>query len=40
MGVLMGGDENDPEQKRALSAFMQALAALGWTAGRKNVVCW
>ena len=35
MGVLMGGDENDPEQKRALSAFMQALADLGWTDDRK-----
>ena len=34
MGVLMGGDENDPDQKRALSAFTQALADLGWTEGR------
>jgi putative ABC transport system substrate-binding protein len=33
-GVLMGGDENDPEQKRRLSAFTQALADLGWTDGR------
>jgi putative ABC transport system substrate-binding protein len=29
IGVLMSGDENDPEQKRRLSAFTQALADLG-----------
>jgi putative tryptophan/tyrosine transport system substrate-binding protein len=34
VGVLMGGDENDPEQKRRLSAFTQALADFGWTDGR------
>ena len=34
VGVLTGGDENDPEQKRRLTAFTQALAALGWTEGR------
>jgi putative ABC transport system substrate-binding protein len=34
IGVLIGGDENDPEQKRRLSAFIQALAGLGWTDGR------
>ena len=35
IGVLMpGGDENDPEQKRRLSALTQALAGLGWTDGR------
>jgi putative ABC transport system substrate-binding protein len=35
IGVLVGGrDENDPEQKRRLSAFAQALAELGWTDGR------
>jgi putative ABC transport system substrate-binding protein len=34
IGVLMAGDENDPEQKRRLSAFAQALADLGWTEGR------
>jgi len=34
IGVLMGGDENDPEQKRRLSAFTQALAGFGWTEGR------
>ena len=34
IGVLMGGDENDPEQKRRLSAITQALADLGWTEGR------
>ena len=34
IGVLMGGDENDPEAKRRLSAFTQALAGLGWTDGR------
>jgi putative ABC transport system substrate-binding protein len=34
IGVLMPTDENDPEGKRRLSAFTQALAALGWTDGR------
>src|SRR5215470_5193969 len=34
IGVLMGRDENDPEQKRRLLAFTQALADLGWTDGR------
>ena len=34
MGVLIGADENDPEEKRRLSAFTQALAGLGWTDGR------
>jgi putative ABC transport system substrate-binding protein len=34
IGVLMFGDEHDPEQKRRLSASTQALADLGWTDGR------
>jgi putative ABC transport system substrate-binding protein len=34
IGVLIGGDENDPELKRRVSAFTQALADLGWTVGR------
>jgi putative ABC transport system substrate-binding protein len=34
IGVLIGGDENDPEPKRRYSAFTQALADLGWTDGR------
>jgi putative ABC transport system substrate-binding protein len=34
IGVLMSLDENDPEQKRRLSAFTQALADLGWTDSR------
>jgi putative ABC transport system substrate-binding protein len=34
IGVLIGGDENDPEWKPRLSAFTQALADLGWTDGR------
>jgi putative ABC transport system substrate-binding protein len=34
IGVLISGDENDPLQKRRLSAFIQALAGLGWTDGR------
>jgi putative ABC transport system substrate-binding protein len=34
IGALTGLDENDPEQKRRLSAFTQALADLGWTDGR------
>ena len=34
IGVLIGGDENDPVFKSRLSAFTQALAGLGWTDGR------
>ena len=34
IGVLMPGDENDPEAKLPHSAFTQALAGLGWTDGR------
>jgi putative ABC transport system substrate-binding protein len=34
IGVLMSGDENDPDGKRRYPAFTQALAALGWTDGR------
>jgi putative ABC transport system substrate-binding protein len=34
IGVLMSGDENDPEEKRRVTAFTQALADLGWTDGR------
>jgi putative ABC transport system substrate-binding protein len=34
IGVLMGGNENDPEQKRRLTASTRALADLGWTVGR------
>src|SRR5262245_46546213 len=34
IGVLMSGDENDPEMKRRVLAFMQALADLGWTVDR------
>jgi putative ABC transport system substrate-binding protein len=34
IGVLMGQEENNPTVKSALTAFTQALAALGWTDGR------
>ena len=34
IGVLIGGDENDPLRKARISAFTQALAGLGWTVGR------
>ena len=34
IGGLMSGDENDPVYKTVVSAFTQALAALGWTDGR------
>ena len=34
IGVLMSSDESDPEQKRRLTAFTQALVDLGWTDGR------
>jgi hypothetical protein len=36
IGVLLGGDENDPGQKRRYSAFTQALADLGWTDERRH----
>ena len=34
IGVLMPWEENDPEGRRRHSAFIQALADLGWTDGR------
>jgi hypothetical protein len=34
IGVLMPGDENNPVAKPLVSAFIQALAGLGWTDGR------
>ena len=34
IGVFMPFDENDLEGKRRYSAFIQALADLGWTSGR------
>jgi putative ABC transport system substrate-binding protein len=34
IGVLIGGDENDPLMKSLVSAFTRALADLGWTDGR------
>ena len=34
IGLLMTGDENDPELKPRRSAFTQALAELGWIDGR------
>jgi putative ABC transport system substrate-binding protein len=34
IGVLIAGNENDPLVKTAASAFVQALAGLGWTDGR------
>jgi putative ABC transport system substrate-binding protein len=34
IGWLIPADENDPERKPLVSAFIQALAALGWTDGR------
>ena len=34
IGVLIGGDENDPSARSNLSAFTQSLAELGWADGR------
>ena len=34
IGVLLPYDENDPESKRRVSAFTQALRDLGWNDGR------
>ena len=34
IGVLIGGDENDPVMKARISAFTQALSDLNWTDGR------
>jgi putative ABC transport system substrate-binding protein len=36
VGVLLAGDENDPELNARLSAFIQALADLGWTDDRRT----
>jgi putative ABC transport system substrate-binding protein len=33
IGVLILGDENDPVNKLRVSAFIQALAGLGWRDG-------
>jgi putative tryptophan/tyrosine transport system substrate-binding protein len=34
LGVLIGGDEGDPERQATFSAFRKALQDLGWTEGR------
>jgi putative ABC transport system substrate-binding protein len=34
IGVLLPGEESDPETKTYLSAFIEGLAGLGWTDGR------
>ena len=34
LGVLMSYNENDPDAKAQLSAFVEGLAELGWTDGR------
>jgi putative tryptophan/tyrosine transport system substrate-binding protein len=34
IGVIMGFDENDPEGRTFVSAFIQALTGFGWTDGR------
>jgi putative ABC transport system substrate-binding protein len=34
IGVLISGDENDPDRKRSVPAFTQTLADLGWTDSR------
>ena len=34
IGMLMPYDENNPVAKTVVSAFIQALADLGWTDGR------
>jgi len=34
IGVLMAGVENDPLARSGVSAFTQALSALGWVDGR------
>src|SRR6266545_4272580 len=36
VGVLMGTDESDPDQKALVSALGHALAALGWRDGRNG----
>jgi putative tryptophan/tyrosine transport system substrate-binding protein len=34
VGVLIGTDENDQEEKRRFSGFTQGLTELGWSDGR------
>ena len=33
IGVLVNGEETDPEQRARLAAFQKALQGLGWTSG-------
>src|SRR6516164_5345928 len=37
IGVLMAGEENDPERKTMVSTFTQALADLGWSNVRMDL---
>ena len=37
IGVLISGEENDALPKTMVSAFIQALAGLGWTDGCSHV---
>ena len=34
VGVLVGGDESDPDRRSWIAEFQQALQKLGWTEGR------
>src|SRR5580700_6757420 len=40
MGVLMGGDESDPESRARIAALRQGLAALGWQEGHNLAMEW
>jgi putative tryptophan/tyrosine transport system substrate-binding protein len=40
MGVLMGGDESDPESRARIAALRQGLAALGWQEGHNLTIEW
>jgi putative tryptophan/tyrosine transport system substrate-binding protein len=40
LGVLMASSENDPMGQARVAAFLQALAALGWTEGSNLKIEW
>jgi putative ABC transport system substrate-binding protein len=40
IGVLIGGDEGDPERQASVAAWRKALADLGWVEGRNLHIDW
>jgi putative ABC transport system substrate-binding protein len=40
IGVLIGGDEGDPERQAYVAAFRETLGRLGWVEGRNVSIDW